>query len=856
MQKEFNKRNIPFQSMSQRMIEIQKELVHIKQEIEYTLTNTLNSVNDYLNWYFNDKFKPNETMSSKEQFKLAEQHFEKVHETFLRNDRLTTVDTKINLQFMKYIELIDEIKDESEFRREEIGNNQNEIVKQMKSIEKRMNDELKESVSISNILSDTGIQIIENYSTERKKLITIENESESEEENETNQNENQTQQEIPKEEEINYDEYQSYDKYIIQTAQYLREQEEERKRLEEEEQKRIEEERRKQKEDEERKKKEEKQALKQMKIDLRYPIVKSYLSIEEMNVIEELTQKHVRRILFDSTLNNWSVNNSDFGCLIENESQLVIMIETTEKKRFGCYINNSIDKIGKFIDDKNAFIFTMNDIIEKYPIKDHGNAIQVFDTVNENLFSIGYQWSTQSWNADILIRKKETKGKCHCLQSSFNYQWKENALIQRSGDFEVERIVVIQMIGKEESERRSYGKRIIENENDRLEQIGMDSRYLKVDSYLSENELIQIENETQRVIDEIIFDSEIHQWSIKKSEFFDKVKMRSNLIFLFETMEEQIHFGCYISTQLNQKGKHLYDPEAFVFSLEKGNLQKYPIKLPNEAIQIFESDNENLFVVGFSWSFLSWYGDIIIKKKEQKDKCSCRQSSYDYYGKENALVQQYGPFELKRFVVVSTIDHEQKSFQKEKENEQRIVFEVKKDDFIIPHKRQLTIIEKMSGLTFDNLLFNSEIDDFTIGSNVLNQRIIGKKHLVFLIEDEDGEEFGYYFNGRIENEFDQWILSDDKSFYFNVESKGRLSQPMKYQFVENLNEKNQINGCKLFNETDENLIRIGGFILKKKNSNKPWSFSNEQSINVSSEISLCRNEVFTPKRLFILQLQE
>jgi hypothetical protein len=68
----------------------------------------------------------------------------------------------------------------------------------------------------------------------------------------------------------------------------------------------------------------------------------------------------------------------------------------------------------------------MNEIVEKYPIKDHENSIQVFDTVNENLFSVGYRWSTQTWNGDIVIRKKETKDKCQCTQSSFNYQWKDD----------------------------------------------------------------------------------------------------------------------------------------------------------------------------------------------------------------------------------------------------------------------------------------------------------------------------------------------------------------------------------------------------------------------------------------------
>ena len=47
---------------------------------------------------------------------------------------------------------------------------------------------------------------------------------------------------------------------------------------------------------------------------------------------------------------------------IRNKSHLVFIIETTEGKKFGCYISNTITEEGKYINDPNAFIFTFKDL--------------------------------------------------------------------------------------------------------------------------------------------------------------------------------------------------------------------------------------------------------------------------------------------------------------------------------------------------------------------------------------------------------------------------------------------------------------------------------------------------------------
>jgi hypothetical protein len=85
-------------------------------------------------------------------------------------------------------------------------------------------------------------------------------------------------------------------------------------------------------------------------------------------------------------------------------------------------------------------------------------------------------------------------------------------------------------------------------------------------------------------------------------------------------------------------------------------------------------------------------------------------------------------------------------------------------------------------LQCDEVLFDSNRDNWKHGKSVLNERIIGKKQVIFLIEDEDGERFGYYLNTEvIFEEYDQWIETDEKSFHFNFQSNGRLKQPMKFE---------------------------------------------------------------------------
>ena len=88
---------------------------------------------------------------------------------------------------------------------------------------------------------------------------------------------------------------------------------------------------------------------------------------------------------------------------------------------------------------------------------------------------------------------------------------------------------------------------------------------------------------------------------------------------------------------------------------------------------------------------------------------------------------------------------------------------------------------------------------------------MGKRHLVFIIKDDQNEKFGYYLNTKIIDKYNQWIYTDNKSFEFNLESNGRLNGMMKFPIKD-------INCGYLLNEKEDyDLISLGDIVLYKEN---------------------------------------
>ena len=166
-------------------------------------------------------------------------------------------------------------------------------------------------------------------------------------------------------------------------------------------------------------------------------------------------------------------------------------------------------------------------------------------------------------------------------------------------------------------------------------------------------------------------------------------------------------------------------------------------------------------------------------------------------------------------------------------------------------------LEEWSGLKCGNILFDSDVDNWKQNSSVFNERIIGKKQLTFLIEDEDKEKFGYYLNTQVVGKYCEDIPTDVKSFEFNIESNGRLKTPLKLEML-----KSFWGGYQLWEKSKERLISLGDIQIYKENKkNTSYCIQNNTFNYHDIDKALCGKigslnggEKIKVKRIIVIQM--
>ena len=174
-------------------------------------------------------------------------------------------------------------------------------------------------------------------------------------------------------------------------------------------------------------------------------------------------------------------------------------------------------------------------------------------------------------------------------------------------------------------------------------------------------------------------------------------------------------------------------------------------------------------------------------------------------------------------------------------------------------QRNKIVINQNIGVIYcDEIIFDSDKDNWSRRKSTLNEIIKGRSHLVFIIEDDNYEMFGFYFNKQISvNE--KYSENDDKSFYFILNSKRKTSS-LKFNI-----ESYKRYGIHLFSKHSDKLIRLGDISLFKEDSKEK---SNCRGINGSHDGNyygindgLCgidqRNNgqlFFIPKRILVIQM--
>ena len=162
-------------------------------------------------------------------------------------------------------------------------------------------------------------------------------------------------------------------------------------------------------------------------------------------------------------------------------------------------------------------------------------------------------------------------------------------------------------------------------------------------------------------------------------------------------------------------------------------------------------------------------------------------------------------------------------------------------------------LEEWTQLKCDEILFDTNEENWTAKQCIFNDKIIGKNHLIFLIQDEKGERFGYYFNNVMtERYFPSRIETDINSFHFNLQSNGRLSQPMKFE-IKDIKE----GGCVLFEKLDYRLFACGELLLmKKRMKHASHCLQCDETVEHHEIENALRGEVgfFVAKRITVIQM--
>ncbi|BFU25996.1 predicted protein [Entamoeba histolytica] len=203
-----------------------------------------------------------------------------------------------------------------------------------------------------------------------------------------------------------------------------------------------EEEKERKRQEEERKIQEEERLRRESEDRVRRKVMKE--TMEEIQRIEEWTNRKVGNILFDSDIDDWNVSTSVFIQRIINKEHIIIIIEDEEGNKFGGYVNEKIDKVNECINDSKSFVFSLESngrmkVMKKFDIKKPQHAFWLCNQSDNYLFKLG--------NNDIVVFKENNKTISYCKQHSFSYKGITNALCgkQLPERFTPKRIIVIEM---------------------------------------------------------------------------------------------------------------------------------------------------------------------------------------------------------------------------------------------------------------------------------------------------------------------------------------------------------------------------------------------------------------------------
>ncbi|BFU22320.1 predicted protein [Entamoeba histolytica] len=195
---------------------------------------------------------------------------------------------------------------------------------------------------------------------------------------------------------------------------------------------------------------------------------------------------------------------------------------------------------------------------------------------------------------------------------------------------------------RQEEERKRKEEERKKQEEERLQRMkGMNTM----------EEMLLIEEWTNRKVGNILFDSDNDNWNKDISVFDQRMMNKEHIIIIIED-EDGNKFGGYVNEKINKVDECINDSKSFVFSLESNGrmkgMMKFDIKLQEYAFCLYNQSHDRLFEFGFGYF---GFCDIRVYKENNKTKSWCYQFSFEYEGIENALCGNHD-FTPKRIIVI------------------------------------------------------------------------------------------------------------------------------------------------------------------------------------------------------------
>ena len=578
--------------------------------------------------------------------------------------------------------------------------------------------------------------------------------------------------------------------------------------------------------------------------------------------IEKIFERKAIEVLFDSFVNDWKRYSSNFQTLLMNKKELLILIQTTNNEIYSVYENNLV-------------MINENEEITKHEIsmKDRNDSlITIFNSSKDGLMKIGKD--------DILLFKENQKDKCYLIQNQEKIhfvpqriqiyetcetgvfdQKKEEKKNEINSDNRNNQVILNETVLNNQKEktidntkrkrRRERDKvRLKEIEEDQLIDLNDITNKLQMDQPL---EIQYIEQMTSLKFKEVIFDSDYCNWESGSTCFDERIFGKDKLMFLIKTQYNET-IGGFIYETIDRLDSFISDSKAFLFNLNDDKMNKYQIISSDcsQSFKVYSHNERELFSFGET--------DLCIMKEDKKIYSSSNQNVYNMIGEKNILMNEDSDgntFVPKR---IQVIQFSETDLQKQ-QYEQRLLQRMKNEEKMMRNKseeikrkqtKMKRMIQQWTEMTFDKIIFDTTCCNWSIDESTFDKHIIGKEHLIFIIEDENENIFGGYIHESI-TKYKQ--IFDSKSFLFSIKLNGSMKNPIKYsitpEYAYTSFELSQRSGIGLFTFGNNDIC-----IMKKNYESDCQCQQSAYNYEGKDNVFIGKQNYFTLKKLQVWQMIE